>query len=242
MRIQKYKTLSAALSLLLVLLSMGTARSQTVDWGTSYSENPLAFLSNGSVDNHTLTWQLGWFTDGFIPDQINYSLWEANWNSVATAYHDEAGGLWSVSGHVDNVGLAAGGKQEYIFAFNDMGLLGTDAGQAFLARQDGTFFPTGANANIFDIADFAGDPGDDSITVIWGRIDRDMYAAGGIVTGGGEFSSLVADSNAQPPDSLNGTFEVQAGSWAVVPEPSTVLLIGVTGFMTLLRRRRILAC
>lgn len=229
----------ALLSLLLTLSFLGTAKSQTVDWGTSYSVTPLSYTSSGSVDNQTLTWQLGWFTDGFTPDETNYLSWEANWNSVATAYHVEDGGLWAVSGHVDNVGVAAGGKQEYIFAFNDMGLLGTPTGEAFLARQDGTFFPTGPNANVFDIADFMGNTNDDSLTVVWGRVDRDMYATGGIVTGGGEFSSLVPDSNSQPPDQLNGTFEVQSGTWAPVPEPSSALLMGAMGLLIMVRRRRI---
>jgi len=156
-----------ALALLgaVVFTSVGKVQSQTVDWGTSYSENPLSFLSDGSVDNQVLTWQLGWFADGFVPDQTNYLSWATNWNPVDTNAHlfivdnsFPSGGLWSVSGHVDDVGVEAGG----------------------------------------------------------------------LVSGGGEFSFLVPDSNATPADSLNGTFEVQAATWPI-PGPSAAFLIALVG-------------
>jgi hypothetical protein len=140
-------------------------------------------------------------------------------------------------GHVENVGAAAAGKQQYQFAYNSLGLLGTPDGEAFLTRQDGLLFPDGPIANVFDIADFPFNSDDDLFTVIWGRVDRDMYATGGIVTGSGEISSVVPDSNATPADSLNGRFEVQSATWPI-PEPSSALLIMVVGFRCIFRRRK----
>jgi hypothetical protein len=244
------KTMKPAAQMILLLLGMVfypfatlKVQAQTVDWGTSYSENPLSFLSDGTVDDQVLSWQLGWFADGFTPDQTNYLAWAVNWNPVDTNAHTffadpslPSGGLWSVAGHVDNVGVEAGGKQQYLFAYNSLGLLGTTSGEAFLARQDGLLFPQGPTANVFDIADFPLSSDDDLFTVIWGRVDREMYDVGGVSVGGGEFSSVVPDSTATPPDSLNGTFEVQSATWPI-PEPSSALLLMLVGFKFMLRRR-----
>jgi hypothetical protein len=240
----KLNTLLALALLGFIFASVGKVQSQTVDWGTSYSENPLSFLSDGTVDNQILTWQLGWFTDGFTPDQTNYMSWATNWNPVDTNAHTfivdnsfPSGGLWSVAGHVDDVGVEAGGKQQYMFAYNSLGLIGTTSGEAFLARQDGLFFPQGPTANVFDIADFPLSSNDDLFTVIWGRVDRNMYQPGGLVSGGGDISFVVPDSNATPADSLNGTFEAQSATWPI-PEPSSALLVSLVGLTFLLKRRR----
>lgn len=229
------------MALLGLALGAPLAEGQTVAWGTSVSENPLSFDSKGNVDNEVMTWQLGWFNDGFIPDQTNYLEWAANWNAVSGGPSDTGEGIhqfwddifWAVSVNTADVGAAAAGKQEYIFAFNDLGLIGTDQGEALLLRQDGFLFPASPTpGDSFDIADNPYDTNDDALTVIWGRVDRNMTGQGGIVTGGGEFSMLVADSNAPE---LQGTFEAQFATW--VPEPSTALL-GAIGSLALMRRKR----
>jgi hypothetical protein len=79
---------------------------------------------------------------------------------------------------------------------------------------------------------------DDFMTVIWGRVDRNMYdGVGGLVRGAGEISFLVPASNATPPDSLNGTFEVQAATWSI-PETSSAWLVSLVGLTRLVQRCR----
>lgn len=233
------------------------SQAQTVSWGTSVSVNPLAFDSYGNVDNENHQWELGWFNDGFIPDANNWSQWETNWNRVSSPVaepdplppyemvnyptHRDWDGLWAVSVNTYDVGLLAAGKQQYIFSYNDMDLFGTASGEALLFRQDGLVFPTVPNQETFDVADNPLDDGlafnDDTFTVVWGRVDREMYNLGGVLTGGGVIHSLVPDSNAQPYDALNGTFETQTATWVVVPEPTSALLV-LLGFAALLRRKR----
>jgi hypothetical protein len=198
-------------------LAWPQAQAQMVVWGTSASFMPLSYTSDGAVDHAKLTWQLGWFTNSFVPTADNWAQWQANWHPVASDHHRDWGGIWAVAVNTEDVGSLAAGKQVYVFAFNDVALLGTPAGEALLYRQDGLLFPNTPNQATFDIAgkQVDGNPlaNDLPVTVIWGRLDRRMYEPGGIVAGGGTFSVLVPDSTAQPPAHLNGTFEAQSGTW-----------------------------
>ena len=222
--------------------SQAFLQAQTVAWGTSASANPLAFNSDGAVDNATNIWNLGYFDDTYTPDATNWNSWAANWNTVATSTHQNWGGaFWAVSVNTYDVGSAAAGKQMYVFAYNDLSKIGTPEGEALIYRQDGLLFPGVADQETFDVANNPMDTDDDAFTVIWGRVDREMYADAndndGILRGGGIISSLIQDSNATPYDQGNGTFEVQFATWAVIPEPSAALLGGI-GLLLLLRRRR----
>lgn len=232
----------------------GTAHSQTVAWGTSASLFPVSFQPDGSVDNQTNLWTLGWFNDGFTPDETNYSQWIANWNPVSSPVpeddpldsdpnaplvndpthklYDDT--FWAVSVNTYDVGSAAGGRQAYVFAYNDANLIGTPEGQALLYREDGLLLPTVPNQVTFDIANNPQDSNDDNFTVIWGRVDRDMVNLGGVLTGGGIIYDPQADSAA---DELFGTFEAQFATWAPIPEPSSGVL-ALLGVLGLLRRNR----
>jgi hypothetical protein len=172
---------------------------------------------------------------------------------VATDVHQDWGGFWAVSVNTLDVGAAAAGRQMYVFAYNDLNKIGTSDGEALLYRQDGLLFPSTPNQVTFDIADNPKNTDDDAFTVIWGRVDRNMYhdslwptgtnysplpANGGVITGGGIFSVPVADSQATPYDQGNGTFEAQFGTWSAVPEPTGALLVGGLGLLLFMRRRR----
>lgn len=217
---------------------------QTVAWGSSANFTPISFTSDGTVDNEVLKWDLGYFTAGYTPDQTNYATWAANWNVVATDRYRDFGGIWALSVNTLDVGPIAAGRQMYMFAYNDLGAIGTPSGEALLFREDGLLFPTVPNQVTFDIADnplddgfeFNGQPAnDDAFTVIWGQVDRSIYAAGGMLVGGGFVTDLKTDSNRQPANDGNATFEMQSFTW--VPEPSTALL-SVLGALMLLRRSR----
>ena len=226
--------------------SLSVLHGQTVAWGSSVSVNPLAFNSTGTVDNNTNIWDLGYFNDGYTPDATNWATWADNWKAVDTNYHKEWDNVyWAVATNNYSVAPAAVGKQMYVFAYNDLAKIGTPQGEALIYRQNGLLFPSSPNQETFDIANNPTDDGksfnDDNFTVIWGRVDREMYADAngnnGILTGGGIFSFVVPDSNATPYDNGNGTFEAQFATWQVVPEPSAALLSAL-GMLLLLRRRR----
>jgi len=227
-------------------------QAQTVAWGSSANFNPISFTSNGSVDN--LTWQIGWFNNGYTPTFSNYATWASNWNGVSSLtpepeignpgnlvnfpYYKDFDGLWAVSVNTYDVGALAAGKQMYTFAFNDMSKIGTPLGEVLLYREDGLLFPTVPNQVTFDIADNPLDTNDDPFTVIWGQVDRQVYGAGGMLVGGGIYSDLKLDSNTQPPNNGFGTFESQSFTWPTpIPEPS-VAILGCFGMMALLRRHR----
>lgn len=244
---------------LLTLAAAPRADAQTVAWGTSVSFNPIAFNSDGSLDNSVNQWSIGYFADGFVPDATNYLDWGVNYTPVSSLvpeedplapgsgnlvnypYHRSESGLWSVSVNTYDVGPAAGGKQIYMFAYNDLSLIGTPEGEALLYREDGLLLPSVPNQITFDIADNPRDPVDDNFTVIWGRVDRDTINAGGILRGGGIITALEDADSATGSgnggfDELFSPYEAQFATWPI-PEPS-VALLGCIGWLLLLRRRR----
>jgi hypothetical protein len=246
---------SSARCLVLLVALAGFSQAQTVAWGTSASFNPVAFQPDGAVDNQVNLWTLGYFTSGFTPDTTNFLQWAANWNPVSSPVPEDDplssdpnaplindpthklydGGLWATSVNTYDVGVAAGGRQVYIFAYNDLDLIGTDGGQALLYREDGLLFPTIPNQITFDIANNPLDTNDDGFTVIWGAVDRDMENVGGVLVGGG-ILNLGTDSAAPQ---LFGTFEAQFAGWSAIPipEPSMAFLTCV-GALALMRRKR----
>lgn len=227
------KTCLRPLAALAVLwASAGALKAQTVSWGGSLSSAaPLSYLSNGAVDTN-LVWTLGWF-DNFTPTATNFADWQSHYMPTAeTSNQRFEGGTWTVQHNTENVGEEAAGQEMYVFAYNSLGLIGQPGGEALLYRQVGLKFPAEPNQVTFDIADGVSSL-DNNFEVVWGRVDRNMQVAGGIVTGGGTFSSLVADSATGTGNP--GVFESQAATWAV-PETSSGLL-GLLGSALLLSRR-----
>lgn len=247
-----------ALSSLVTVLSVSSAIAQSVNWGGSGSVNVLSYDSYGVEDVGRHIWELGWFADGYTPTVDNPTTWATNWNSVDVGSHRLFGdGTYNTNEVVLNPGAV--GKQIYMFVHNGTvdkavwgPLMGTPAGEALLFTQGQTFLPVPAPAITLDIADNPLDTEDDNFTVIWGRVDRNMYLDslwggglptasplppdGGIIRGGGVISNLIPDSQATPYDDLNGLFENQTATW-LIPEPSIAMLGGL-GTLLLLRRRR----
>jgi outer membrane autotransporter protein len=211
------------------------AHAQSVAWGTSANLQPMSFNSNGGLDN--MTWQLGWFNSGYTPDGSNYETWVANFNRVSSltpvpdpmnpgtlvnfpTYRND-GGVWAVSVNTFDVGAAAAGQQMVVFAYNDASAFGTPQGEVLIYQQDGLLFPAAPNQATFDINDNPGDPSDDSFTVFWGRVDREVYADGGVVEDPDDDSVVRVpqeDSNATPAFSGAATFETQSASWGILDE------------------------
>jgi hypothetical protein len=235
-------------------LCVSAAYGQTVAWGTSVNFTPLSFNSDGTQDTGINTWSIGWFNDGFIPDPSNYLEWAANYNVVSSLtpevdpldagggtlinypIHREDSGLWATSVNTFDVGAAAAGKQIYMFAWNDLGLIGTPQGEALLYREDGLFLPSTPNQISFDIADNLLDPVDDDFTVIWGQVDRriDVIDPDSVLRGGGVISAPLTDSTQT--GFFFAEWEAQFATWPI-PEPSSALLV-LFGTMGLTLRRK----
>lgn len=226
----------------------------SVPFGTSFSADPDSFIlwtSDGTADNDggtnmspggetyssgQINFTIGYFEDAsgnaFTPTAGNVPSWAGNYQEVASGYHldytSPAFG-WYIQDNYTPVATEVANKQIWVFAYNDLGQLGTSSGEALLFS-DGQFFPT-ANTVTIDVAD-APTTDDDDFTIVWGRADRDYNNLGsGIFEGAGYFSD-------QPDE---GDFEIQTYSWEpedVVPEPSTSLLLfgGLAGLIA--RRKR----
>jgi MYXO-CTERM domain-containing protein len=243
-----------------VLLAMPQLTAQSVNWGGSGSFSVLSYDSHGNQDVNLLTWELGWFSDGYTPDATNYLTWASNWNSVDVGSHYLYGdGTYNTNEVVANPGNV--GKQIYIFVHNggtdkDVWgpLMGTPQGEALIMTEGLTFLPTPSPAITFDIADNPYDNADNNLTVIWGRVDRNMYRDdlwggglpvtspaplnGGVIWNAGIISNPIPNSVATPYDDLNGTFESQTATWSAVPEPTGALVVGGLGLLVFMRRRR----
>lgn len=209
-------------------------QAQTINYGSSYLQTVELLTSNGgSQFAGGFTWQLGYFDTGFTPNSTNYSLWADNWNSVASTTPgiddnatpgDTSDDWYFVTGSSPSpVPNDAVGKQAYVFAFNNLGLIGTASGEALLYSQGGvTFTNELVPPTSFDIAN-SPSADDDVFNVIWGRVNRN--------TDGSE----IVGSNGIFTFNPGANFEAQTGSF--VPEPGS-LLLGLAGVGLMLRRRR----
>ncbi len=225
------KTINTLKALLLgcaLALAAQSADAQTINWGgTSFSVNNLSYLSDGSAMPGSFNWQVGAFTGGFVPDANNAANWASNWVSFGSDNTDTAfpytwGGIGSVSSATTN------NLQGYIWGYNNLSLMGQTGGEALLVTNPIWLTPTfGSNNPSPDWAI------NNSSLTVFGRVDTNIDAAGGISQGGGIISGPVADSTAS-------TFEVQSATWntSAVPEPSSAMLLAAVGLVARLRRLR----
>lgn len=250
-------------TIIVMLMCLLRVEAQTVAWGGSASNSPLSYDSHGNVDVGLLTWELGWFADGYIPESSNAESWADNWNSVAIGSYQDFGGIYAANFVVTDplaIDPSAEGKTIFTFVHNGGAdknvwgkLMGTADGEALIYTESLSYLAAPAPTQTSDIADNPLDSSDDVLTVIWGRVDRNMYADadwggentptgpapanGGVITGGGVISNPIADSQVTPYDNLNGIFENQTATWVEAPEPSSAIL-GALGMLLLFRRCR----
>jgi hypothetical protein len=224
-----------------LLLTSYSLKAQTITWGTSVGNNTnslsAAVLSDGTQMASAVTWDLGYFGNAFVPTATNFTQWSSNWVSVQTlTLTPNPTGY--VNGQATNIGSPAAGAQGYIWAYSDINGMGNPGTEALLVTANDWVMPGALGFTTFDIADSPFDTADDNMTVVWGRVDRKLSALGGVMQGGGLFTSLPADSAS--PGYNTVTFEVQTATWAPppVPEPSSLLLAGLAGLAMVNRRTR----
>ncbi|MEO5915833.1 MAG: hypothetical protein ABIS50_16475 [Luteolibacter sp.] len=75
----------AKLCSLIFLLGAATAYSQTLNWA-SLTESDIVNSHGDPLDN-TYLFELGAFTDGFVPDETNVGSWETEWHVFDTAVY-----------------------------------------------------------------------------------------------------------------------------------------------------------
>lgn len=205
-------------------ISLTTALdAQSLGWGTSASSVPLGYFNNGSPTGTALTWNIGYFANSFVPTFSNHAQWAENFVIVDTAQEIFYDPSYQVDGFTDDISLApdgvtptgAAGKEIWIFAYNNVSMIGTPQGEALLFRQNGLSFPSSVldPTETFDIADNPADPGDDLFTVIWGQLERKRESTGGQIAGGGTYSNQFSDTS-------SGAWEAQTGTWpSTAPTP-----------------------
>lgn len=226
--------------LLLWLLGAASAASgQTVNFGSTASTTGAGnrhFLSDGSqMQDNLFHFQVGYFDGGFVA--ADPGTWLANWRVYDDA---SSGGIegqdsfnapvglspfgYNMAGSFTNTLSSFNGRQGYIWGFNEQGLTGVAGGEAVLFTNAGWLFP---NVGSLDAVDWTADG---ATSVLWGAIDTNDALVGGQLVGAGERSvPRAADS-----------YHVQSGGFAVVPEPSSALCLGLAGMLAMLRRRRLL--
>ncbi|MES2598539.1 MAG: PEP-CTERM sorting domain-containing protein [Verrucomicrobiota bacterium] len=214
----------------LIGISATAVHSRTIDWGSSVGGNILD--SNGNALDDSYTFELGSF-GSFIPTGDNLDQWQSNWKvfdrAVAPDGWNSSASYFASSATLLNGGISdsspplpaysfAPNEQAYIFiynAFNAMDLLSEWA----LITNDG-FDLNSADDWRFPI------PGDKTdMPLEWRVSEASTVIYGGVNNQQGAGNYTVDPAN----------FDLQTHA---VPEPAGALLIAITGFLTLLRRRR----
>lgn len=201
-----------------LVCAVGQVGAQTIVWASTDAMTSQLFTSRATTMPAGVSgfkWELGVFLDAstganWQPTVDNMSEWSAHWIKLGedTAEEDvphSFGGLGRVPSAQTN------GKQLYIWGYNDKTKFGSSASELVLftgpANGQGAWV-----APVFESLDFPPYCTVDTATsVIYGRLDTNGSAAGGVIEGAGVYGRLMTE----------GTFEVQSGSW-----PSTLEITG----------------
>lgn len=182
----------------------------------------------------SFTFQIGSFVSGFTPDVLNVSLWEANWKPFAqatapsvngwntTARYFSSGAEFQVGG-TSSAGLGpvtfSQGEQLYLWVFDTRSISAT-AEWALVTNNstDGNAADNWVLPNPSDLTAGVGDflLGTATVAVVGGA--NDDY-------GGGTITTPLAN------------FHLQT-ALVPVPEPGAAMLLGITGVLVCLRRKR----
>ena len=113
----------AKLVCLIFVLAAATAHSQTLNWASLTGSEIVD--SHGNPLDNTYVFELGAFTDGFVPDETNVGSWETQWHVFDTAaYSYTPGQLGYFTGTQDVQSVPAysslfEGLKAYIWIRND---------------------------------------------------------------------------------------------------------------------------
>jgi hypothetical protein len=213
-------------------LSTGALHAQAFNWGSAVFSDLVD--SEGNTLDDTFVFEVGAFTEGFIPDETNIGEWYSNWQVFdAAAYNgvEETGddGIYGYFTSTVNMNpdgtsdspwqtpgaLSFEGLDAYIWVRNsDIAGEGTEWS---LVRADDWVFPT-ADPDCCG----NGQPIEWSTSDLTSS-DTPVWGSQGGITGGGIITNT-------------GTYTLQTATF--VPEPSPLMLSLLFAVVILLRRRR----
>jgi hypothetical protein len=219
--------LTPPLAALAVFLAVPRTEASTIFWESNF--NDLLFDASEQPLDAGFTFEAGIFAGGFVPTSENLNDWAANWQVFARA--TESDGSWdpavqSFSKTIDHnpdgtssdapvpTDVFTQGEIVYVWVYNTKN---REAGTEWALVTDGTNLgDNGDNWIIPDPTDPIG-----AVSYVW----------------------LLDDANLAIYGNLDGTFGGGQGytlqtSLVPVPEPGSVLLLGVAAMSGLLHRRR----
>lgn len=218
------KTSSIFLGLLLLILVSVPAAARTIDWGNSVGD--ALYDSAGAALDSSFVFELGSF-GSFVPTALNLEDWESNWKAFDRASTpsdwNAVAGFFSSSATMEDGGVSseapplsphvfAAGEQAYIWVFNTQTMAYGFTEWALLTDLDDWMFPA---------------PGGKTDEPLEWRIST----ADTLVYGGLADQQGPGDYTVDPP-----SFAIQ--THAVVPEPTTGVLVLLAAGVAMWRRRR----
>jgi hypothetical protein len=229
------KNLSKIISAIF-LLAVGASQGSTIFWGTPQNTglaDPSIYIINsqGNLLDASYSFEIGTFATGFTPDSTNLDQWELNW-IVFDKVSNGSGwnpGNQEVAGTVDHTttsgssspfatpgGVFPQGVPAYLWVYNTKNMSLTPE-WALLEDVDN-------GSNTYAAWEFP-DPALTLDSFDWQVKDVDTPIYGGVnnVRGAGDFAVQPA------------AFAIQT---AAVPEPGSILLLGLGSFMAFRRSRR----
>jgi hypothetical protein len=179
--------------------------------------------SNGNTLDDAFVFELGAFTSGFVPTELNLDLWVSNWQVFDQASYNKDIGYFTSTVYVGSgvtssnpmaSTLSFAGLSAYIWIRNDDDPV--EGTEWLLTRADNWAFPlVGGDCCDTDVIEWAVSDLDPAHLPLWGRQND--------VPGSGEFS-------------ITGNTGLQ--TFTFVPEPSSSLLAAFAAGFLVLRRRR----
>ncbi len=220
----RMKTNLALLAVTIFLISAFRTEAQTLEWGSEVFSDLVD--SHGNTLDTAFVFELGAFADGFVPDQTNTSSWLKNWRVFDRASYSQDNGYFS-----STVQMLDNGRSDS--TYQTPGTMSFEGLGAYIWVRKGDnpvegseWLLTRANTWTFPTAT----PGccDNQPPTQWsvsdlGNGNVPLWGGQGGIDGSGVHTDF-------------GTHTLQ--TFTFVPEPSSVLLVGMAGAFTVLRRRR----
>jgi hypothetical protein len=227
------KHLAILLTMLFAWLQPSLTQAQSISWSSLVGDD--LFNSQGVALDASFRFEVGIFTNGFVPTGSNMNDWNTNWLVFDAAI---AGDGWNVgaqyfasnssrlaSGESDSIYASAGvfpaNAQAFLWVYNSKGVL--DSSEWALVSD------FSGSGNISDRWIFPAIPNPDlpAPVLTWSLSDAET-AIFGAVQSGNSIGEGIASS--QPSSFSLQTYQV--------PEPGSALLVGAAGMLILIRRRR----
>ena len=226
------KHLAILFTLLIAWLQPRLSQAQSITWSNLVGDD--LFNSQGVALDATFRFEIGIFTNDFVPTGSNLNDWNTNWLVFDAAV---AGSGWNVdaqyfastttrssTGESNSAfaspGVFPAGAQAYLWVFNSKGVL--DSSEWALVSDfngggisDSWVFPSIPNQSLPNVG------------LTWSLADAETAIFGAVQSGNSIGDGMVSS---QPSSFRLQTYQV--------PEPGSALLVGAAGLLILIRRHR----